>query len=85
MTQEELYNLYNKISDTLYGFKSYHCWYCCSNETYYKTSMTFEVNVHSDKGEGDDWVESWGIDDKGRIYSENTIYENYEEFLREWA
>ena len=47
--------------------------------------MTFEVHVHSDKGEGDDWVESWGIDDKGRIYSEDTIYENYEEFLREWV
>ena len=70
MTQEEFYNLYNKISDVLYGFKSYHCWYCCSNETYYNTSMSFEVHVHSDKDEGDDWVEYWSIDEEGKIYSE---------------
>ena len=85
MTQEEFYNLYNKISDVLYGFKSYHCWYCCCNETYYDTSMSFEVHVHSDKGEGDEWVEYWSIDNEGKIYSEDTMYDNYEEFLREWA
>lgn len=36
------------------------------------------------RGDGDEWVEYWSIDDKGRIHSEDVIYENYEEFLREW-
>lgn len=84
MTQEEFYNLYDKIRDVLYGFKSYHCWYRCYNEEYYGDSMSFEVHVNSDEGDGDDWVEYWSIDDKGRIHSEDATYENYEEFLREW-
>ena len=46
--------------------------------------MTFEVHIHSDGGDGDDWVEDWRIDEQGRIHSEDDIYENYEEFLREW-
>ena len=69
MTYEELCNLYNKIS----------------NETYNGTSMTFEVHIHSDQGEGYDWIEDWCIDEYGRIYSEDEIYESYEEFLREWV
>lgn len=85
MTREEFDNLYDKISNILYGFKSYHCWYFCCNPEYYDGSMSFEVHVHSDKDEGDDWEEHWSIDDKGRIYSEETIYENYEEFLGEWS
>lgn len=85
MTQEEFYDLYNKISDTLYGFKSYHCWYYCTNETYYGTSMSFEVHVQSDSGEGYEWEEYWRIDNEGKIYSEDETYNNFEEFLREWA
>ena len=84
MTQEEFYNLYNKISDALYEYEDYHCQYYCSDETYRETSMTFEVHIHSDQGEGYDWVEDWVIDDCGRIHSEDTIYESYEEFLRDW-
>ena len=55
------------------------------NETYNGTSMTFEVHIHSDQGEGYDWIEDWCIDEYGRIYSEDDIYESYEEFLREWV
>ena len=84
MTQEELYNLYNKISDVIDGFKDYHYYYDCWNETYHGNSMTFEVHIHSDQGDGHDWVEDWRIDECGRIYSEDAIYENYEEFLKEW-
>jgi hypothetical protein len=76
--------LYNKVSDVLYGFKSYHCWYICTSEIYYDNSMEFEVHVHSDKGDGDDWVEYWSIDNEGKIYSEDTTYNTFEEFLREW-
>jgi hypothetical protein len=46
--------------------------------------MSFEVHITSDQGESSEWTEHWSIDDKGRIYSENTIYESYEEFLSEW-
>ena len=87
MTQEEFYSLYNKISDALYEFyilDGYHCWYYCCNETYNGTSMSFEVYIHDDRGEGFDKVEDWVIDDHGRIYAEGDIYENYEEFLRKW-
>ena len=54
MTQEEFYNLYNKISDVLYEYEDYHCQYYCSDETYRGTSMTFEVHIHSDQGNGYD-------------------------------
>ena len=84
MTQEELYNLYDKISDALYNFEDFHCSDYCSDETYYGHSLTFDVHVHSDQGEGHDWVEYWVIDDCGRIHAEGDIYENYEEFLKEW-
>ena len=47
--------------------------------------MTFEVHIHSNQGEGYDWIEDWCIDEYGRIYSEDDIYESYEEFLREWV
>ena len=42
MTEEEFYNLYNKISDTIDGFKDYHYYYYCCNETYNGTSMTLK-------------------------------------------
>jgi hypothetical protein len=57
--------------------------YC--NETYYDTSVSFEVHVHSDKGDGSEWIEYWYIDNEGKIYSEDTTYDTYEEFLREWV
>ena len=84
MTQKELDNLYDKISDALYNFEDYHCSYYCCNETYNGNSITFEVHGHSDQGDGHDWVEDWSIDECGRIHSEDTIYENYEEFLKEF-
>ena len=84
MTQEEFYSLYDKISGALYNFEDYHCSYYCSDEIYNGHSLTFDVHGHSDQGEGHDWVEYWVIDDCGRIHAEGDIYENYEEFLKEW-
>ena len=84
MTREEFYSLYNKISNTIDGFKDYHYYYYCWNEEYNGTSMTFEVHILIDGEDGDDWVEDWRIDEQGRIHSEDDIYENYEEFLKEW-
>ena len=85
MTEEEFCDLYNKISAVIDGFKDYHYYYYCCDETYNGTQMTFEVHIHSDQGEGYDCIEDWRIDEYGRIYSEDDIYESYEEFLREWV
>lgn len=84
MTREELYNLYDKICGAIDGFKDYHYYYCCCNETYNGTSLFFEVHIDSDKEDEDDVVEDWRIDDCGRIHTEDAVYENYEEFLKEW-
>ena len=84
MTEKEFYSLYNKISDAIDDFKDYHYYYYCWNETYNGTSMTFEVHIHSDGGDGGDWVEDWRIDERGRIHSEDIIYEIFEGFLKEW-
>ena len=84
MTEKELYNLYDKISDALYEYEDYHCSYYCSGETYNGTSLFFEVHIDSDKEDEDDVVEDWRIDDCGRIHTEDAVYENYEEFLKEW-
>jgi hypothetical protein len=85
MEKVDLYELYDKVSNVLYGFKSYHCWYLCCNETYYDTSVSFEVHVTSDQGEGSEWIEYWSIDNDGKIYSEDTTYNSFEEFLGEWG
>ena len=84
MIQEEFYNLYNKISNVIDGFKNYHYYYYCWNEIYNGNSMTFEVHVHSDQGEGYEWEEYWMIDNEGKIHSEDETYNSFEEFLRDW-
>ena len=42
MTYEEFCNLYNKISVVIDGFKDYHYYYYCCNETYNGASMTLK-------------------------------------------
>ena len=39
MTEEEFYDLYNKISDTIDGFKDYHYYYIIIG---YKLNMLFK-------------------------------------------
>ena len=85
MTEREFYNLYDKIRDVLYGFKSYHCWYFCCNEEYYGDSMSFEVHVNSDQGYGDEWIENWGIRADGSIWSESETYKDFTDFEQNWG
>jgi hypothetical protein len=85
MTQEEIYNLYDKVTDILNGNHGYYYWYFCYNEEWKYNSLYFEVHSSSDKDEDYEWVEHWYIDECGRIHSEDTIYENYKDFFVEWS
>lgn len=87
MTQEELYNIYEEISDFIYNnsWRSYHVWYYCGDAefTSYGT-IVFDVYGTSDQGEGDEWTEYWSIDDDGKIHTDDNIYDNIEDFKRDW-
>lgn len=80
----ELQNLLDKVFDAIYHHRDYHCTYCCGNIEEHDDYFSFEVYGYSDQGEGSEWTECWSIDAKGRIYSEDTTYENYEDFLKDW-
>lgn len=82
MGQNELYELYEKISVFLLHYMTYHCTYIPMdhklgiNGTY----LTFEVLVSSDQGEGSEWTEDWGINNDGSIYSPYNTYKDFDDF-----
>ena len=78
MTLEEFYKAIKDMPENIEVWTQ-------TNALCYDTSVSFEVHVTSDQGEGSEWIEIWSIDNDGKIYSEDTIYENYEEFLGEWS
>jgi len=77
--------LLEKVLDTIYHYKTYHNWYCYGNVEEHDTYVSFEVYGHSDQGEGADWTECWSIDSAGKIYSEDTVWNCFEDFLTEWT
>ena len=87
MKQEELYKIYEEISDFIYdnSWRSYHIWYKCGS-TVLITNDIIEFNVYgsSDQGDGDEWTEVWLIDADGKINTGDNIYDNIEEFKRDW-
>ena len=87
MKQEELHKIYEEISDFIYknSFRSYHIWYTCgSAEVISDGTIEFYVYGSSDQGDGDEWVELWSIDTNGKIYTKNNVYDNIEDFKRDW-
>ncbi len=87
MKQEELYRIYEEIFDFIYdnSFRSYHTWYTCgSADVMYDGTIEFYVYGSSDKGDGDEWKELWSIGTNGKIYTENDVYDNIEDFKRDW-
>lgn len=76
--------LLDKVLDTILNYRTYHNDYYTGNVIEYDNYISFEVYGHSDQGEGSDWTECWSIDNEGRIYTEDTTYENYNEFLKDW-
>lgn len=87
MKQEELYKIYEEISDFIYknSWRSYHVWYGCgSAEVISNSAIEFDVYGSSDQGDGDEWTEHWSIDCNGKIYTEDNVYDNIEDFKRDW-
>ena len=87
MKQEELYRIYEEISDFIYNnnWRSYHIWYTCGSvDVISNSTIEFEVYGSSDQGDGDEWIEHWSIDTNGKIYTKENVYDNIEEFKRDW-
>ena len=87
MKQEELYRIYEEISDFIYNnsWRSYHIWYTCgSAEVMSNSAIEFDVYGSSDQGDSDEWIEHWLIDTNGKIYTKDDVYDNIEEFKRDW-
>lgn len=87
MTHEEIRNIYEEISYFIYDntWRSYHCSYYCGEVNFStSTSIQFDVYVTSDQGEGAEWTEHWSIDNDGKIYTEDDVYNSIEDFKREW-
>lgn len=87
MTQEEMQNIYEEVSDFIYhnNWRSYHVSYYCG-EINFSTSYAiyFDVYGTSDQGEGAEWTEHWSIDTDGKIYNGENVYDNIEDFKRDW-
>lgn len=77
--------LLEKVLNTVYNHHTYHNWYSYGNVEEHDSYVSFEVYGHNDQGEGADWIEYWSVDNEGKIYTEDTTYNDYEEFLREWV
>lgn len=87
MTQEELYKIHEEIYDFIYNnsWRSYHVSYVCGSAEFtpYGT-IEFDVYGWSDQGDGDEWTEHWSIDTDGKINTRNNLYDNIEDFKRDW-
>ena len=87
MTPEDLYDLVGKVKTAISNYERYHVsYYPSSNEERGKANsyVRFEVQGHSDQGEGSDWTEYWTINSDGTIYADGETYKNYEEFMSKW-
>lgn len=85
MTPEELENLYEEVTDLIYNYRSYHVWYTYGNKFVSPNgSISFDVYGFSDQGEGAEWTEYWSIDTNGKIYTSENVYDNIEEFKKDW-
>lgn len=87
MTHEELVELFDKVTDVIWHYSSYHVSYCYGRDDWSSDglSVTFEVYGHSDQGEGADWTEYWSIYSDGTISnSEGDCWKTFEEFESGW-
>lgn len=87
MTQEELYRIYEEVTYFIHHnrWNSYYVWYICGDAefTSYGT-IEFDVYASSDQGDGDEWTEYWSIDADGKINTGDNVYDNIEDFKRDW-
>ena len=88
MTHEEIYALFDKVTDVIQHYRSYHVSYCWGDESWTSDglSVSFEVYGYSDQGEGAEWKEYWMINTDGAISNgEGDIWNTFEDFEREWV
>ena len=86
MTEKELYELYDKIDNVLWDYPSYHCVYMSRDPVFLKNgTLTFEVCVSSDQGDGSEWTENWGIREDGSIWTEDETYKDFVDFEQRWV
>ena len=76
--------LLDKVLDTINNHVTYHTWYTYGEVEEYEKYVSFEVYGYSDQGEGMEWIEYWSIDSDGKIYTEDTTYNSFEDFAKEW-
>lgn len=86
MTERELNELYDKISDVFWNYQSYHCTYLSKDPMVWGDgTLTFTVCGFSDQGDGSEWTEDWGIREDGSIWSEDEIYKDFADFIQRWG
>ena len=86
MTEKELYELYDKIDDVFFHYPSYHCIYSSKDPVFWENgTLTFEVCVSSDQGDGSEWIENWGIREDGSIWTEDETYKDFVDFEQRWV
>ena len=72
----------NCILDYRRGYHGFY--YIGSHEHWFDGYVTFTV-CGSDQDEGSEWTEDWYIYSDGRIRRDDKVYNNFDEFERDWA
>ena len=88
MTQEEIKKtkeILEKVQKCISGCHDYYVFYCMGSEQWYDYYVTFTVFGSSDQGEGSEWTEDWCIYSDGRIRRDGEVYNNFDEFERDWV
>lgn len=86
LTSKEIEDLYWKVVEVIDDYRDYHTSYSAGINEWNddQTYLSFEVKGWSDQGDGAEWTEYWSINNKGQIFGEDILYENFEEFKKEW-
>ena len=86
MTEQEIQEIFDKVTSAIRNSDSYHNCYGYGDEEWMnETTVLFTIYGHSDQGEGADWTENWSIDSEGKIHANGEVYENFEQFESEWV
>lgn len=88
MTKKEvkkIEDILEKVQNCISGWHSYHVFYCVGSEQWFDSYVTFTVFGYSDQGEGSEWTENWCIYSDGSISGDHEIYNNFDEFERDWT
>lgn len=88
MTKKEIKKieeLLERVGKCISGLQGYHVFYSMGSEQWFDSYVTFTVFGYSDQDEGSEWTEDWCIYSDGRIRRDDKVYNNFDEFERDWA